>query len=247
MQRRVGSKSSRPSDECRVTRILAALATVPGRETALAACLASLRPQVDELRVICHDMTEPPACVRDFADAFICEPDVRGSAAKLHWSREWNGIYLGCDDDFVYPADYAQTMCGWVEKWNGRALVVGHGRELKKRAGGFLDVNHASAPRWKTCGRWLNYPGCCAMAFDTSLGVPDRVPGKNLEEAHLAVWAQQHRVPIWLVPHSNDWLKYQLRAGAPTIWNDESAVKFTNRNAVLRPQSAGPGWRLYRA
>lgn len=225
---------------------LAALATVPGREASLRACLASLRPQVDELRVICHDVETPPACVTEFADRWLCQPDARGSAAKLHWSREWTGLYLGCDDDWVYPPDYANTMQRWVQRWRGKALVVGHGRVMNFRAQTFMDVAMFAPPRSKTDGRWLNYPGCCALAFDTQLDVPDAVPGKNLEEVHLAVWAQRNRVPIWLVPHSADWLAYQLDKRAPTIWAEEKAAHFANRNAVIQPYSAEHTWRVFR-
>lgn len=227
--------------------ILAALATIPGRGEALGACLRSLRPQVDELRVICHDMEEAPEVVRELADSWICEPDVRGSAAKLHWTSTWAGLYLGCDDDFEYPADYANTMLRWVRRWRGKALVVGHGRVLTARSTGFLDVSAAAAPRTKTMGTWLNYPGACALAFDTRLNVPDRVPGKNLEEVHLAVWAQENSVPIWLVPHAANWLDYRLEEGLPTIWAEEKGAGFQNRNVVIAARSAIQEWTVHRA
>lgn len=225
---------------------LAVLATVKGRETALRSCLASLRPQVDELRVICHDMTSPPDAVLEFGADFVCTPDVSGSAAKLKYADTWKGLYLGCDDDLEYPSDYVATMDRWVKRWKGRALVTCHGRVLKPRARGFLDVLAASSPQQANNGAWLNYPGGCAMAFDTRLSVPPFVPGKNLEEAHLAVWAQRLRVPIWLVPHGAGWLRYLLEGTTlPTIWAEEKGAQFANRNAVLEEISAGDSWRVF--
>lgn len=228
--------------------ILAVMATVPGREEALALCLLSLRPQVDQIKVICHDMTEPPQCVRDGADEWICEPDSRGSAAKLHWAKSHVGLYLGCDDDFLYPPDYVETMQRWVRRWKGRALVTCHGRILKPQSVEFGNVTHFWPPQGHTDGGWINYPGGCAMAFDTRLGVPDRVPGKNLEEAHLAVWAQLNRVPIWLVPHPKGWLGYLLndRKDLPTIWTSEKRAAFANRNAVFKPFIANNNrWKVH--
>lgn len=221
----------------------AALATVPGREAALAATLASLRPQVDAIRVVCHDMTEPPDCVRDLADGWVCEPDRQGSAAKLRWARDWTGLYLGCDDDTIYPEDYAATMLRWVKRYKGKALVTCHGRVLKPKAKRFTDTLFARPPRGTTEGTWLNYPGGCAIAFDTRLQVPDVVPGKNLEEAYLAVWAQTHEVPIWLVPHSETWLGWLLEGqDLPTIWAEEKGNGFANRNAVL---STVENWQVH--
>lgn len=228
-------------------RVLAALATVPGREAALAECLASLRPQVDLLKVVCHDTTEPPPVVRDLADEWLCEPDSRGSAAKLHWARSHTGLYLGCDDDLRYPPDYVAVMDRWVKRWKGRALVTCHGRILAKRSRSFTDVLAAHAPRQRTPGRWLNYPGGCAMAFDTRLNVPDRVPGKNLEEAWLAVWAHEHFIPIWLVPHGPDFLAYLLNGkNLPTIWDAERGAGFANRNAVIEAGLTLAPWGVNR-
>lgn len=224
---------------------LAALATVPGREMVLAQCLRSLRPQVDRLHVVCHDMTAPPQCVRELADEWICEPDTRGSAAKLHWARSHVGLYLGCDDDFHYPVNYVERMWHWVKRWKGKALVTCHGRIFTPHSRTF---NHAAAfwpPRGANDGAWLTYPGGCAMAFDTRLEVPDVVPGKNLEEVHLAVWAQMRQVPIWLVPHKAEWLQYLMSEykNIPTIWAAEKKDAFASRNAVMTEYlDAGHSW-----
>lgn len=233
---------------------LAALATIPGRP--VASTLRSLRPQVDRLAVVCHRMREPPPAVRALADEWVVDvTDLDGSIAKLRWARQWDGLYLACDDDLVYPPDYAATMARWVEHWDRRALVTCHGRVLRARATTFRDATMwAHALRHVPLGIWLNYPGGCALAFDTALGVPDHFPGRNTEEAHLAVWAQARGVPIWLVPHRASWLRYLLPTAAMepdptrphyTIWAEESAGGFANRNAVLAPQGQGPGWTVH--
>ncbi len=225
--------------------ILAALATIPGREATLAQCLASLRPQVDVLRVICHDVQAPPAAAA-LADEVVCIPDTAGSAAKLRWARAWKGTYLACDDDFLYPPDYVATMTDVLARYGGQALVTCHGRILTPHTKGFLDCTKKWPPQEETVAAWINYPGACALAFDTKLRVPSTVPGKNLEEVHLAVWAQQNRVPIALVPHAKGWLKYLLaEKEGPTIWQAEKSVGFKNRNAVLREHSRHSRWRVY--
>lgn len=229
-----------------VPRSMAVLATIPGREDALAECLQSLRPQVEQLRVVCHDMTEPPPSVRRLADLYVCEPDVAGSAAGIRWSQEHEGLYLKCDDDLLYPEDYVATMLRWVRRWKGRALVTAHGRILTPGATEFTDAKQWWTPRGETPaeGTWLNYPGGCALAFDTRVHVPTTVPGKNLEEAHLAVWGQRRKVPMFLVPHAADWLTWLLTTAEPSIWVAEKASGFAKRNAVLAQHKL---WRVYHA
>ena len=228
---------------------LAVLATIPGREAALAICLRSLRPQVDEIRVVCNGFSEPPAIVTELADSYDLDPvDQHGSAAKLRFAAAWTGLYLGCDDDLEYPADYVERMRGRVQRWKGRAIVTCHGRILKPAATSFLSVEAAWAPQQANPGAWINYPGGCAIAFDSRLALPAFVPGKNLEEAHLAVWAQRRGVPIWLAAHDAGWLRYLLNGTKlPTIWAEEKAVRFANRNRVLAPIGNGEGWKVYHA
>lgn len=226
-----------------VSRSLAALATVPGREAALARCLASLRPQVERIAVVCHDLEHPPDCVREFADEWICEPDTRGANAKFHWASSWIGLYLACDDDWEYPPDYAATMLRWVKRWKGRALVTTHGRVFEGSPTHFRKASAGWGPRQRNDGGWINYPGAGALAFDTRLAVP-QLPGKNVDEAELAIWAQRRRVPIWMVPHSAAWLAWLLEnMQVPTIWAEEKANGFAKRNAVIATHAP---WQVHR-
>ena len=210
-------------------RTLAVVVTMPGRP--LDQVLASLRPQVDELAVYCNGFDSPPKSA--LPDYVRCDPDnTVGASGKFFLSRSHTGIYLACDDDLLYPPDYVQVMCDAVRRWDGRALVTCHGRELY--AGRFEAARLAYRALAACRGRWLNYPGSCALAFDTRLKVPDVFP-KNNEESALAVWAQQHGVPIWLLPHEADWLQTLLppKYKGPTVWKAEKAAAFANRNAIL--------------
>jgi hypothetical protein len=203
-------------------------------------------------------MTAVPPEVKALADAWVLDPDnPSGSATKLQWANTWDGLYLGCDDDLAYPPDYADVMAAWVDHWAGQALVTTHGRILRPRARSFLHADFAAKTLDDVArGRWVNYPGGCGLAFDTRLGVPTHVPGRNTEEPGLAVWAQRVGVPIWLVAHPADWLTYLLDRTAPlepdpdqpgyTIWAEESAGKFANRDALLAAQGRTRGWTVHR-
>ena len=211
-------------------RTLAVVVTMPGRP--LEQVLASLRPQVDELAVYYNGFDSVPKSAVP-VDHVRCDPANKvGSSGKLFLNREWDGIYLACDDDLRYPPDYVQVMRDAVRQWDGRALVTCHGRVLHT---GCFETARSTYRALGNCpDRWLNYPGCCALAFDTRLEVPDVFP-KNNEESALAVWAQQHGVPIWLLPHRADWLQSLLPDNyeGSTIWKAEKAAGFANRNGML--------------
>lgn len=231
-----------------VPRSLAALATIPGREAVLAGALTSLRPQVEVLRVVCHDMAEPPACVRQLADEWVCKPDGEGAAAKFRWAGSWSGLYLAVDDDFAYPPDYVETMRRWVRRWKGAALVVGCGRILSPTTARFQDAKRIFAPRQDCPGGWINYGCSGVLAFDTRLQVPSTFPVRNADEAGLAVWAQRRRVPFWLVAHKAGWLRYLIEdREAPTVWKAARADGFTARNGVLAGYLASGGvWNIWK-
>ena len=211
-------------------RTLAVVVTMPGRP--LERVLESLRPQVDELAVYCNSFSSAPKSAA-LADRVHCDPDnTAGASGKFFLTRSWDGIYLACDDDLCYPPDYVQVMCDAVRQWDGRALVTCHGRVLHV---GCFQAARSSYRAFDNCHeRWLNYPGSCALAFDTRLEVPNVFP-KNNEESALAVWAQQHGVPIWLLPHEAGWLQTLLppNYSGLTVWKAEKAAGFANRNAML--------------
>lgn len=226
--------------------IIACLATIPGREESLAKCLASLRPQVDEIRVICHDVEDPPDVVRELADEWICEPDRFGSAAKLRWSREVSGLYLGCDDDLLYPPDYTETMLRWVRRWRGRAICAIGGRVFEGNANTYpTDGRQAGYPIGGNAGEWVNYPNAAGIAFDTRLNVPSIIPEKNQEEAYLAIWAQANAVPVWLVPKPKGWIRWLLepKNPGPTIWESERSSGYQERQRLMAEPSAR-GWTM---
>lgn len=235
---------------------VAALASTPRRAHLLPRVLASLRPQVDLLHVYLNEQTTAPACVRELADDFVCDPQNRGAEAKLSWSSrpsfsransESDGFcYLSCDDDFIYPQNYVSTMVAAVQKWDGRAIVTAHGRSYAGRARGFFDIVPGSLGtihRRVAAGRWINHAGSGVMAWDSrKVRIPSEWPERNATDAQVSVWAQRNKIPIWLVPHPAKWLASLASSDPQGIFRTSQRDKHRTRNALI----SSVDWHLYK-
>lgn len=229
---------------------LAAVASIPRRAHLLPESLGSLRPQVDRLHVYLNGYDEVPDCVRDLADEYVLDRENGGAEKKLHWS-DWNeGIYLSCDDDFVYVEDYVATMVAAVEQWGGRAIVTAHGRSYRGRSPrnvhdvvpGSLGIIHKRVDE----GRWVNHGGTGVMAWDARvIRVPSSWPLKNCADMQLAIWAQNAGVPMWLIPHKAHWLRPLAMLDPEGIFKTAQREGFRRRNELLWAHGAEKGWVIY--
>lgn len=220
--------------------ITAALATIPGRP--LKAVLESLRPQVDRLCVWCNGPSGILLGLAKLIDEVVIDPtNARRDCGKFGFVNG-DSLYLTCDDDLQYPGDYVETMQRSVERWKGQCIVSVAGRRYKGQPAGFQDT--VSTWRWNlTLSRhkWANYVITCATAFDARV-VPVPSTLMHLDaDAALTEWAQDHRVPVYLLPHPGHWLRYLLPPDAPTLWQGHKAENFRTRNAFIR----GREWVQY--
>lgn len=228
-----------------MARVLAAIASIPTRAHLLPRALRSLRPFVDVLAVYLNGFDEVPDAVAELADLHVCDPKNRGAEGKLHWAGQHDGIYLSCDDDFAYPADYVPTMVEAVERWGGRAIVTAHGREYRGEPSGFYDfvrkrlgIVHHEVKR----GYWVNHPGTGVMAWDARrVRLPGEWPERNVADMQVALWAQRNAVPIWLIPHPARWIESFATLDPNGIFRTSQAEGHARRNALLRQTD----WRLF--
>jgi GT2 family glycosyltransferase len=239
-----------PAVQVAPPRTLAAIATQPERLGKLERTLRSLRPQVTKLHVVLNGYTEPPAIVQELADEWVCVPGNDDRAgAKFRWSETFGGLYLTCDDDILYPPDYAAVVRQWVRRWKGQAVVTFHGRIVAPRA---LHVNEVVGP-YVGCflslpeGRWINYPGSGVMGWDTRLGVPAHFDFQYDEEALVSRWAQERHIPIWAAPHEKGWIVDQNKPQDPASWKVEKADDWKRANAIVVPWAKEHGWAVHRA
>lgn len=232
-----------------MTRIVAAMATIPRREEWLGQTLERLAPQVDEFRIFLQGHDAVPASVAELARAGRCEyvwsRENLGAEKKLHWAEDWRGLYFSVDDDVHYPADYVERMRAAIERWDGRAIVTAHGRAYLGRvqsihqiAPGSLGLFHRRVDE----GRWINCGGTGVMAWDARhIRMPRFWARRNILDVQVAVWAQKKRTPIWLIPHQAHWLESPGLKDSRGIYKSSQAEHHRRRNELLRSCR----WNLY--
>lgn len=225
--------------------VLAALATIPRRAGYLDRVLPRIRQQVDRLAVYLNGYDDAPAIVRELADDVVHDRENGGAERKLHWAASHDGICLSCDDDIIYPVDYAARMVAAVQQWEGRALVAAHGRVYLDRPRNVGDIRPGSkglVHRLVTHGRWVNHCGSGVMAWDARIvKVPTSFPHRNMVDMQVALWAQAHEIPIWLVAHASRWIQPLNMLDPAGIFRTSAREGHRRRNELLRTTT----WRLH--
>ncbi len=215
----------------------------------LEVALRTLRPQVDVLSVYLNGYQRVPDCVHELADRHELAAANEGAERKFWWAQsEPRGLHFSCDDDIVYPPDYVATMSAALAEHPG-ALVTAHGRAYRGAPVSVhsidpdsLGIFHRHVPR----GRAINCPGTGVMAWDSRLlDVPQRWDRCNVADLQVALWAQQHRVPVWLVPHAAGWLRSPAVNDPRGLFAQSRHQGHAERSAMVREHGDREGWKLW--
>jgi len=230
--------------------VTAAMATYPAREEIAPAAVDSLVTQVDRLFVYLNNYDEVPPFIarhrhRDRI-VFILDPaSERRAAAKFHWLSWVRGYHLLCDDDIIYPPDYAARMVAAVEQEQRRAIVGVHGVVfhpiVEDARGSRLAVfKFAEALTAATPVHFLG-SGAAALHSDVLASIDwsrfHAYPIANDEI--LAVSARQGGVPMVCVAREAGWLK--PHAGMKFGIFEERSIDAREHDTATRLlQSANP-------
>jgi glycosyltransferase involved in cell wall biosynthesis len=223
----------------------ATLATVPGREAALRECLESLCPQMDAVYVAFnYPAGRVPGWFRDLQghhnnlwDGMSCATNL-GSCEKFAHSAKGEGWQFICDDDLIYPPDYAEYMIAKAEQYKRKAIINCGGSVIKEPLVSFYNGRKdiklvlQSVPE----DSFVNYPTTGAMLFHSDLV---RFPmsifrAKNMDGLFAAMHCQEKKIPMVAAAHPAGWLKYSKHMkDKPTIWDsrkehDRDRARFIN-------------------
>lgn len=236
--------------------ITATLATIPGREAALAKAVESLLPQCSRVNVVCNyaDNPIPSGLVlmaAQWSNLFISLSDNSwGDAAKFAFSSVTEGYQLFCDDDLLYPPWYAAHMVAKVEQYNRKAAISLHGSIIAGHVGSYYQhrqqVGACLFPLAQDVR--INVPGTGCLALHSSLlRVPldsEIFPTGNMADIHFAVLCQQKRIPCVCAEHLP--LKYlqDEMHGRWTIWDQCARIEGADADQT-EAVNAWKDWRVY--
>jgi len=204
--------------------IQASLASIPVRIESLKRTVRSLLPQVDKLGVYLNGYTGVPKFLRGDPRIDVARSQThgdRGDAGKFFWAGAQDYDYhLTCDDDLVYPPDFAKRMVDGVERHRRLALIGLHGAMLRRNPEDY----HGSRSKVYHClgtvegDRTVHVLGTGAMAWHRSLGVPqDIFECPNMADLWLARWANGRGVPRIVLSHRKGWVRSTTQGD--TIWS----------------------------
>jgi len=210
--------------------------------------LASLRPHVDRLHVYLNGYEAVPVAVEDLADEWVLGEDNAGAERKFWWAGRWDGVYLSCDDDIVYPPDYVPTMVDAAQH-AGRALVTMHGRTYLDRPRTVHEVAPGSIGKFHRrvdYGRPVNCGGTGVMAWDCRhVTLPTEWEHRNMADLQVAAWAQRNEVPMWLVAHQAHYFEPLALVDPQGLFKTSQRQRHARRNALLVEQGRRAPWRLF--
>jgi len=195
--------------------IIATVASIPEREAMLHDCVLSLLPQVDRIRVFLNGYPEIPDWLRCHAKVeWRQSQDLidKGDAGKFFLQGLESPAYvLTCDDDIVYPWDYAQRMMEELGNWNDEAIVGVHGVVLRQPVERYYQVQGRYVLRHirsNDCGQLVHVLGTGTTAFRNDrvgFGFDDCLY-PNMADVWLAKYAAERRIPLYCVARPKGWL-----------------------------------------
>jgi hypothetical protein len=206
--------------------ITVGMATVPERSSTLEKVISSLSGQVDKIYLALNGFyiaDEPwyPTFLDKYENVeYFWTDNSKGDAEKMHYAFIPDMIYLGCDDDLLYPKGYAQMMVDAVKKYKGAVSL--HGKRYLPPITNFK--------KWAMAYRCLGTvsdnvrinligTGCCA--FDTNqlkISLQD-FKKPNMADVYFSKQCADQNVTMFVVAHQKGYLEYVPPPHNTTIWD----------------------------
>lgn len=199
--------------------IVAGIASIPSRERALERTVESLLPQVDRIVVALNGYAQLPQFLVRPEIGVITSPD-RGDAGKYETVERCDGYYLSCDDDLIYPPDYAARLITAIEERDRRAVCGFHGGiYTPPYQDPLADRRTLRCLGTVERDQTVDLLGTGALGFHTdTLPVwPGLFRHPNMADVWFAVHARRMGVELVCLAHQEGWLE-DINPGGPQIY-----------------------------
>jgi hypothetical protein len=156
-----------------------------------------------------------------------------GDAERYKFIHLTEGYVFGCDDDLIYPANYANYLIKGVDKY--KCICSLHGRKYYRPVVGFQQ-NFDGYPCLGDVMRdvEVDVGGTGVMCWHSDFLT---VKYEDFQSANMAdIWfsklCHEQNVRIMCLNHRKGWLKYQDPES--TIWDQENAKGFVEQTKLLQ-------------
>jgi hypothetical protein len=216
----------------------ASVASIPQRHKQLRSVLATLRGQVDVLRVYLNGYKGTPGWVRHYADDVVHSDRAgdRGDAGKFYWCQQGRGVQLTVDDDIAYPDGYAQSMVAVLRRFGMKVGAGVHGVLLREPLLSYYadrtSLHFASELEQDTPVHVLG-TGCLAYHAESLALKLEDFEAPNMADVWFALAAQRQRLPLVAIARRKDWLR-PLPTSGPTIYDAHRHDDAAQTRAIRR-------------
>jgi hypothetical protein len=231
--------------------VCAAMATYPARKSMLAAAINSLLPQVDHLFLYLNNYRHAPNFLhghkyQEKIHLIVDTTSPHRAAAKFFWLSQYQCYWLLCDDDIIYPPDYAKRMLEALSRHGGRAVVGCHAVVFETKVTNCY-ASHRSLYLFESAlarDRRVHMLGTGTACLHSSLLPADDLrrmldyPTQNDEI--LAVTCRKHNIPHISIARQNGWLRSNPRMKYGIY--EETMLNSNLQRSVVNVLSEGNPW-----
>lgn len=221
------------------------IASMVQRAHLLEQTVASLRPQVDVVRIYLNDYQQVPSFLN--RDEGLLAKDAAGdigASGKFFWFDKLDhDYYFTADDDLLYAPNYVEKMIHEFDARRQKAVIGVHGfvfsepieSYITSRKEKYKSISAQSAPH----PVHVIGTGTALLNQNTIKLSLDDFPHKHMADLQLAIIAQKQRVPMVVIPREENWVS-ELQPAIPehgfSIWKATKAeggyakAKFANQS-----------------
>jgi len=210
--------------------ITAQIATIPEREASCEEVIKSLLPQVDKIRIALNNYSKDgafykPSWLNDPKIEVIYSDNKLMDGYKFLKADTNEGYTLICDDDILYPPDFASVMVHFIKTVPHPSIISIMGKNLLPRPmESYAKGQHEffRAMERHTQFYEVELIGMCGAIYDNNhvkINETDMVIRDS--DVCVSVWAKQNKIRKYVIPHDADWcqdLSHLNPSDTPTMW-----------------------------